>query len=104
MNRRKLLHLTLALPAAGAVLASVPARAQKKGGKSQVVTVKGKKGPAAKGNDPNVKSNSETNERGAKAPAPPAKGGPAAKGGYGTVPVDNRTNLYVRVFLDGDDV
>jgi hypothetical protein len=51
--------------------------------------------------DPNIKKSSEVNAPNANAPAPPSKGG-AARQGVCEIHVDNRTALYVKIFVDGD--
>jgi hypothetical protein len=72
------------------------------GQKERTVDAKSIKG--AQGPDQNVKQGETANMKGAKGMrlAPPSKGGPTPKGAAGTIHVDNRTNLYVKIYVDGD--
>ncbi|MGC9973181.1 MAG: hypothetical protein ABSE56_21605 [Bryobacteraceae bacterium] len=50
--------------------------------------------------DPNIKSENTVNKVNPDIPAPPSKGG-TARAEYCQVHVDNRTNLIIKVFVDG---
>jgi hypothetical protein len=81
---------------AGAFAAPAVAQAGTPGKTVEAHSSKGMKGP-----DANVKMDLAPNKQGAKAVAPPSKGGPKSKGASGTAHIDNRTNWYVNVYLNG---
>ena len=58
------------------------------------------KAPASQ-TDPNIKSNSAVNSEDQKIPAPESKGGPKAKGGGCFIRVDNRTSLFINIYMNG---
>jgi len=51
--------------------------------------------------DPNIKKSGEVNAPNANAAAPPSKGG-SARAGVCEIHVDNRTGLYIKIYVDGD--
>lgn len=54
------------------------------------------------GADSNIKEDKQTNDPNAQTPAPPKKGGPKTRGaGYCEVRFDNRTNLFIKLYVDG---
>jgi hypothetical protein len=57
---------------------------------------------AATAPDENIKTMRGTNTPGANIPLPAAKGGPATRGAACVVHIDNRTSLYIGIYLDGD--
>jgi hypothetical protein len=69
------------------------------GAPGKTVEAHGSKG--MKGPDSHVKIDLAPNSANAKAVAPPSKGGPKSKGAAGQVHVDNRTNWYVNIYIDG---
>lgn len=82
-----------------------PAGAGKKtASKTELVTSKAAQGPQ-EGKDPNIKNDTEKNNPHMHAPAPANKGGGKTKGA-GPYPcsihVDNRTEWFIRVYMDGD--
>ena len=77
------------------------AQAQKEQGAADKA-VKSRGGGAAQ--DPNIKNNSDVNkEEDAKVEPPPNKGGPKTRqlGGICQVHGDNRTNWFIRIYIDG---
>lgn len=74
-------------------------------GKPKVTELKGTKGEASRGGeaDPNIKQGQETNDPNATMDAPPKKGGTTTRGGgYCEVQFDNRTKLYIKLYVDGE--
>lgn len=73
--------------------------------KSQkVIELKATKAPATRGAEPdaNIKSDKQTNDPSAKSEAPSKKGGAATRGGGNCeVRLDNRTNLLIKIYVDG---
>jgi hypothetical protein len=64
------------------------------------------KASASRGNgdaqDPNIRSGSDVNKANATdLPAPPNKGG-STRSGVCEIHIDNRTRMYVKIFVDGD--
>jgi hypothetical protein len=98
------LIVTLALSLAGLVSAqdAQEKKAQEKPKAAHKATSKATKsrgsGDAA---DPNIKGGSDVNKPDANVPAPPNKGG-TGRQGVCQIHVDNRTGLYVRIYVDGD--
>jgi len=95
MKRREMMTLLAGGLAAGA--GAAPALA---GGKPTKATDKRKAGGEGSGG---LKRDSDINQKGgAKRAAPASKGGPKAKGRWGKLHIDNRTSLYIRIYLDGN--
>jgi hypothetical protein len=77
---------------------------QKQKSKAKVTDLKASKGEASRGGeqDPNIKQGKETNDPSSQMDAPPAKGGATSRGGgYCEVQFDNRTQWYIKLFVDG---
>ncbi len=94
------------------VFIGTPSLAQEKGAQAKpqaatnVTDTKAAQSRGAESADPNIKAASAVNQPGAKpAPAPPAKGGPKTRGAgqplFCEVHVDNRTDLFIKVYIDG---
>jgi len=78
--------------------------AESKGPQKEVVNEQAKTRAAGE-QDPNVKSNSETNSPDAKAAPPPSKSGKRGAGPYECgIHVDNRTPWLAKVYVDGNYV
>jgi hypothetical protein len=105
--------LTIACLVFAALLISTPQAAwskntnktQKEKGKSEkAIELKGTKGAATRGSeaDPNIKSDKQTNDPNAEIEAPSQKGGATTRGGGNCeVRLDNRTSLFIKVYVDG---
>lgn len=83
-------------PLCGSLRAQAPQQGDK------VVETMGKKGRGAATADANIKTHRAANDPAASTPAPGPKSGEKAATTSCTVHVDNRTTLYVDVYLDGD--
>jgi hypothetical protein len=74
-------------------------------GKNQkVIELKANKAPATRGGeaDPNIKNDKQTNDPNAKGEPPRSKGGAVTRGVSGCeVRLDNRTNLLIKIYVDG---
>ena len=72
--------------------------------KKNTLTSRASAGRGASTSDQNIKKATATNTRGATVPAPVKKGGVRTRGGANicALHVDNRTGLYVDLYLDGD--
>jgi hypothetical protein len=93
MHIRTLLVITLLTAGAGAAQAQQP--------QAKVAENKAERSRGA-GADPNVKADRAPNHEGATAaPAPAAKGGERTRGGVSVVHVDNWTQWYIDVYMDG---
>lgn len=84
-----------------------PARAQKQGKEGQKdnpIVLKGTKSTTrGAGEDPNIKHGEAANDPNKKVQPPPSKGGTKARGGYYCeVRVDNWTQWYIKIYVDGD--
>src|SRR5262249_18482871 len=80
------------------------ATGQKKNQQGKVKKEHAQKSKGAAGADPNIRSETTTNDPNKHAPAQPNKGGEKSKGpgpGVGTLHVDNESPWYIRVFVDG---
>ena len=91
----------LALLAAGgaiALLNAAPVHAQQAPANMTETHAAKSRGTGA---DANIKTESAPNNPDASVPAPANKGGPRTRGAAGIVHVDNRTSLYIKVYLDG---
>ncbi len=108
--------LTIACVVFAALLISTPQaawskntnNAQKEKGRTEkgrtVIELKGTKGAATRGSeaDPNIKSDKQINDLNDQAEAPAQKGGVATRGGGGCeVRLDNRTSLFIKIYVDG---
>ena len=94
-----------AAAALAAASLSTPVALQAQGGQKpeQVVNATAVKGRGtASTPDENIKTMRGANVPGAKVPAPAAKGGAATRGGVCAVHFDNRTSLYIDMYLDGN--
>ncbi len=90
----------LALIAGITFTATVPAGAQAQRGRNVSSRATQSRGT---GTDANIKSDDVKNVRGRTMAAPAAKGGVKTRGAaVGVLHVDNRTGLYVRIYVDGD--
>jgi len=74
-----------------------------KGKHHKVIVLKATKlSTRGEGADPNIKEDKQTNDPNAKTPAPVQKGGPRTRGGGACeVRFDNRTNLFIKLYVDG---
>jgi hypothetical protein len=87
--------------ASAIVLPDALAKGQGQKTKSKVVELKATK-PTTRGEDPNIKSDTETNDPKSNLAAPEQKGGAKTRGGgYCEVRFDNRTRWFVKLFVDG---
>lgn len=77
-------------------------RAQEAQSGEKVVETAGKKGRGAATADANIKTQRAANDPAANFPPPALKSGEKAATASCVVHVDNRTTLYVDVYLDGD--
>jgi len=99
----KLTWFALAAVAAVSLTAPCALRAQATQQPEKVVNATAVKGRGtATSPDENIKNMRRANAPGAKVAAPTAKGGPATRGGVCAVHFDNRTSLYIDIYLDGD--
>src|SRR6476619_4992240 len=82
----------------------LPARfatAQGQKSKPKVIELKAQK-PTTRGEDPNVKSDKETNDPNSELAAPEQKGGAKTRGGGSCeVRFDNQTRWFVKLYVDG---
>jgi hypothetical protein len=91
-----LLFLVLAIVMTGNL---TTAQAQKS--KQKVIELKATK-PTTRGEDPNVKNDTETNDPNSQLAAPEQKGGAKTRGGGSCeVRFDNRTKWFVKLYVDG---
>jgi hypothetical protein len=75
--------------------------AQGQKSKPKVIELKAQK-PTTRGDDPNIKNDTETNDPNSDLAAPQQKGGPKTRGGGACeVRFDNRTKWFVKLFVDG---
>ncbi|PYO44523.1 MAG: hypothetical protein DMD29_00160 [Gemmatimonadetes bacterium] len=91
----------LALLAAGgaiALLNAAPVHAQQAPATMMETHAAKSRGTGA---DANIKTESAPNKPDASVPAPASKGGARTRGAVAVVHVDNRTTLYIKVYLDG---
>lgn len=69
--------------------------------KPKVIELKAQK-PTTRGEDPNIKSDKETNDPNSELAAPQQKGGAKTRGGGACqVRFDNRTRWFVKLYVDG---
>lgn len=69
--------------------------------KPKVIELKAQK-PTTRGEDPNIKSDKETNDPNSEMAAPQQKGGAKTRGGGACqVRFDNRTRWFVKLYVDG---
>ena len=69
--------------------------------KPKVIELKAQK-PTTRGEDPNIKSEKETNDPNSELAAPQQKGGAKTRGGGACqVRFDNRTRWFVKLYVDG---
>lgn len=89
----------LALMVVGSAVAFVatPAYAQQAGAGSETKSAKGR----GTGPDENIKMGRAANKADANVPAPASKGGDKTRGSGSIVHVDNHTNWYIDVYMDG---
>ena len=71
--------------------------------KTKVIELKGTKSTTrGEGADPNIKSDKETNDPASPMAAPEKKGGAKTRGGFlCEVRFDNRTALFIKLYVDG---
>jgi hypothetical protein len=70
--------------------------------KPKTITLKGAKGDTSRGgSDPNIKDDKQTNDPNAPEDAPSKKGGTSRGGGNCEVRLDNRTQWYIKIYVDG---
>jgi hypothetical protein len=84
---------------AAALLALPPLTLQAQQARDTTVETRAARGRGA-GADENIGKERAPNTRGEATPAPAAKGGPQTRGAACIVKVDNRTALYIDVYLD----
>ncbi|MGH7582252.1 MAG: hypothetical protein ACREL5_03390 [Gemmatimonadales bacterium] len=96
-------RLAVLLSLAVAVLAPAAVSAQ---GGGRAAMVETHVNPKTRGADANVKQDSAANVMGHKIAAPAAKGGVKTRGAAmsGQLHVDNRTDLIIRIYVNGDFV
>lgn len=91
-----LLFLVLAIVLPGSL---TTAQGQKS--KQKVIELKAQK-PTTRGDDPNIKNDTETNDPNSELAAPQQKGGAKTRGGGACeVRFDNRTRWFVKLYVDG---
>jgi len=80
----------------------VVAQSKQKGKQSKPIELKAQK-PTTRGaeKDPNIISDSQTNDPNAKIDPPESKGGPKARGGSCEVRFDNSTKYLIKLYIDG---
>lgn len=85
----------------GVVLVGSLTTAQGQKAKSKVIELKAQK-PTTRGDDPNIKNDTETNDPASELAAPQQKGGAKTRGGGACeVRFDNRTRWFVKLYVDG---
>ena len=84
---------------AAALLVATPAQAQQAAAKMTETHGAKSRGAAT---DESIKTQRAPNKPDAASPAPANKGGEASRGAGGIVHTDNRTTLYIDVYLNGD--
>jgi hypothetical protein len=93
--------LVFAFLAASVALPHTQTKGQGQKSKQKVVELKATK-PTTRGEDPNIKSDTETNDPNSDLAAPEQKGGAKTRGGgYCEVRFDNRTRWFVKLYVDG---
>ena len=99
-----LVLLFLAATLLGSMSSETTAAQAKKPGAARAKMDKdhAQKGKGAGGADENIKNDSDANDPGKQMPGPGTKGGEKSKGqGDCAVVIDNRSALYIRIYVDG---
>ena len=95
--------LVLAVLLVSTVALPQNSKSSKQQGKSQkAIELKATKATGGSEPDANIKNDKQTNDPNAKAAPPPGKGGATTRGGGNCeVRVDNWTNYYIKIYVDG---
>jgi hypothetical protein len=99
MHAKQSLLALMGIGFAAALLVATPAHAQQAA--ANMTETHGAKGRGT-GTDESIKTARGPNKPNATIAAPAAKGGEAARGASGIVHADNRTALYIDVYVNGD--
>ena len=100
MKATKTLLALLGVGCVAALIAVTPAHAQQPAAANMTETHGAKSRGAA--TDESIKTQRAANRPDAATPAPAGKGGEAARGASGIVHADNRTDLFIDVYTNGD--